>query len=132
MKTKIIVKTLIGIIVIGGGISYFTYQAMQSSWAYYYSVDDFAANKAAVKNSTFRIAGTVKPGSVIRNMEEMNLKFTLAGTGNELSVNYKGTIPDNFIEDGEVVVEGMLDTSGTFQANTLMTKCESKYKAKVK
>ena len=62
----------------------------------------------------------------------MILTFTLAGTGNELSVNYKGTIPDNFIEDGEVVVEGMLDTSGVFQADTLMTKCESKYKAKVK
>jgi hypothetical protein len=30
MKTKTIVKTLIGMVVIGGGIGYFMYQAMQS------------------------------------------------------------------------------------------------------
>ena len=30
MKTKTIVKTLIGVVVIGGGIGYFMYQAMQS------------------------------------------------------------------------------------------------------
>ena len=30
MKTKTIVKTLIGVVVIGGGIGYFMYQAMQA------------------------------------------------------------------------------------------------------
>ncbi len=33
---------------------------------------------------------------------------------------------------GSAVVEGRLDISGVFQADRLMTKCESKYKAKVK
>jgi cytochrome c-type biogenesis protein CcmE len=131
MKTKTIVKTLIGLLVIGGGLGYFMYQAMQSSWSYYYSVDDFAANKSEVKNYSLRIAGKVKPGSISRDLEKMNLAFTLAGAETELPVQYKGSVPDNFDEDREVVVSGSIDLTGVFKADTLMTRCESKYKAKV-
>jgi cytochrome c-type biogenesis protein CcmE len=131
MKTKMIIKILIGIIVIVGGLGYFTYQAMQSSWSYYYSVDEFSANIADMNNYSFRIAGRVKPGSVNRDLQNMNLTFTLAGAKTEIPVIYVGTVPDNFTEDIEVVVEGRLDENKSFQAKTLMTKCESKYKAKV-
>ena len=132
MKNKTIVKTLIGIIVIGGGIGYFMYQAMQSSWSYYYSVDDFIANNAAANSHSIRLAGLVKQGSINRDVEKMDLQFKLSGSDNEIPVQYRGSIPDNFVEEGEVVIEGRLDTSGVFQAEMLMTKCESKYKAKVK
>ena len=132
MKKSNVVKTLISIIVIGCGIGYFMYQAMQSSWSYYYSVDDFTVKSDAVKSHSLRIAGMVKQGSVNRNLEKMDLTFTLTGSKNEIPVSYKGSVPDNFTEDGEVVVEGFLDTSGLFQANMLLTRCESKYKAKLK
>ena len=131
MKTKYILKIFIGVIVIGGGLGYFTYQAMQSSWSYYYSVDEFTANIADMNNYSLRIAGRVKPGSVNRNLEKMNLTFTLAGAKTEIPVLYEGTVPENFAEDIEVVVEGKLDSNNSFEAKTLMTKCESKYKAKV-
>ena len=131
MKTKMILKILIGVTVIGGGLGYFTYQAMQSSWSYYYSVDEFSANISDMNNYSFRIAGRVKPGSVNRDLQKMNLTFTLAGTKTEIPVLYEGTDPDNFTDDIEVVVEGRLDENKSFKAKTLMTKCESKYKAKV-
>ncbi|MDO8301723.1 MAG: cytochrome c maturation protein CcmE [Sedimentisphaerales bacterium] len=132
MSTKTIVKTLISVLVIGGGVGYFMYQAMQSSWAYYYSVDDFRANTDRAQNHSLRIAGTVKPRSVVRDLEKMNMNFALLGTNSEVPVMYKGSVPDNFSEGREVVVEGHLDTTGIFQAETLITRCESKYKAKVK
>ncbi len=132
IKTKTIVKTLIGVVVIGGGIGYFMYQAMQSSWSYYYSVDEFSANSTAVRNASVRIAGRVRQGSVARDLQKMQLTFVLAGSKSSVPVSYKGTIPDNFAEDIEVVVEGRLDIAGVLQADRLMTKCESKYKAKVK
>jgi len=131
MKTKTIVKIAVGVIVIGGGVGYFMYQAMQSSWAYYYSVDDFSA-AAARQEQSFRLAGRVKPGSVVRDMENVTLRFTLAGAQAELPVQYKGVTPDNFVEDREVVVEGRLAPGGVFQADLLMTRCESKYQVKVK
>jgi len=131
MKTKMILKILIGVTVIGGGLGYFTFQAMQSSWSYYYSVDEFSANISDMNNYSFRIAGRVKPGSVNRDLQKMNLTFTLAGTKTEIPVLYEGTVPDNFTDDIEVVVEGRLDENKSFKAKSLMTKCESKYKAKV-
>ncbi|RKY11067.1 MAG: cytochrome c maturation protein CcmE [Planctomycetota bacterium] len=132
MKTRTIVKTLIGVVVIGGGVGYFMYQAMQSSWSYYYSVDEFSDHHSEVKDASIRIAGRVKPGTVARDLQKMQLNFILSGSKSTVPVSYKGTVPDNFTEDIEVVVEGSLDTTGLFRADRLMTKCESKYKAKVK
>jgi cytochrome c-type biogenesis protein CcmE len=132
VKTKTIVKILVGLIVIGGGIGYFMYQAMQSSWSYYYSVDEFVSGGTKVENHSFRLAGKVKPGSVKRDIQKMDLKFTLAGAKTEVPIHYAGTVPENFTDDIEVVVEGRLKTTGIFEANSLITRCESKYKAKVK
>ena len=131
MKMKTVAKLIIGILVIGGGIGYFMVQAIQSSWSYYYSVDEFADGSEAVKNSSLRLAGRVKTGSVSRDMKNMQLSFVLEGAENHLPVQYVGVVPDNFAENIEVVVEGRLDPSGTFEAHMLMTRCESKYKAKV-
>ena len=131
MNIRTIVKIGVGIIVIGGGIGYFTYQAMQSSWAYYYSVDDFSTATSG-QGQSFRLAGRVKPGSVVRDLENLTLRFTLAGAQAELPVQYRGVTPDNFAENREVVVEGRLAATGVFQADTLITRCESKYQAKVK
>ncbi|MCU0914052.1 MAG: cytochrome c maturation protein CcmE [Planctomycetes bacterium] len=131
MKSKTVVKLLIGITVIGGGMGYVVVQAMQSSWSYYYSVDEFSAAGPAAREHSFRLAGRVKPGSVVRDLEQVTLAFTLAGTTAELPVRYRGVTPDNFTEDREVVVEGRLVATGVFEADTLMTRCESKYQRKV-
>ena len=132
MKRKTMVKIVVGVVLIGGSMAYFVYQAMQSSWAYYYSVDDFAAHQSEARNYSFRIAGRVGKGSVKHDIEKMLLTFTLAGSETALPISYGGVVPDNFAEDVEVVVEGRLAASGVFQADKLMTRCESKYRAKVK
>ncbi len=132
MRTKTIAKAVIGIVVIGGFLGYLMVQAMQSSWAYYYSVDDFSTAGSATQGQSFRLAGRVQAGSIERDLEHVTLRFTLAGAQARLPVRYQGVTPDNFTEDREVVVEGRLGTDGVFQADTLMTRCESKYQAKVK
>ncbi len=130
MKSKTILKTVVGVVVIGGGLLYFMVQAMQSSWAYYYSVDEFVANRALIKDQPVRIAGRVKEGSVHRDLRELRLTFTLASPTSEVPVQYTGAVPDNFAEGKEVVVAGRLNAAEIFEADTLMTKCESKYKAR--
>jgi cytochrome c-type biogenesis protein CcmE len=106
-------------------------QAIKSSSSYYYSVDDFTAGSGTVKNSALRLAGNVKDGSIQRDIEKMLLTFTLTGEKAEIPVSYSKTVPDNFTDGIEVVVHGRLDPSGNFQADKLMTRCESKYKAKL-
>lgn len=131
MKAKTVVKVLISIVVIGGGLGYFMVQAMVGSQSYYISVDEFISGSKEVRSSSLRVAGKVKVGSVQRNLEEMKLDFVLTGDKDEIPVSYIGTVPENFTEDIEVVARGKLDTTGTFKAETVMTRCESKYQAKV-
>ncbi len=131
MKSKVLIKVVAAVVVIGGGVGYFVYQAMQSSWSYYYSVDELAKVDSEGGSHSLRIAGRVKTGSVDRNLETLTLAFVLSGAEAELPVRYKGLVPDNFTEGREVVVEGRLGAGGVFDAKTLMTRCESKYKVKV-
>ena len=129
--SKTLPKFIIGVVVIGGGLSYLVYNAMQSSWAYYISVDDFTTKASQYQDYTLRVAGLVEKESISRDLQKMQLTFKLKGENASLGVSYVGTVPDNFAEDREVVVEGRLDAGGDFQATKLMTKCESKYKAKL-
>jgi cytochrome c-type biogenesis protein CcmE len=123
------IKLMVGTVLIGGALVYFGYTALRAPWSYYLSVDDFTSNKAAATH-TLRLAGKVQKGSIARNLEQMQLNFNLAGSQASVPVSYHGTVPDNFAEDRDVVVEGRLDPKGTFQADKLLTRCESKYQAK--
>ena len=42
------------------------------------------------------MAGKVKPGSVTRDLQKMNLAFVLTGSKSEMPVQYMGTVPENF------------------------------------
>jgi len=44
-----------------------------------------------------------------------------------MPVVYKGVVPDAFQPEAEVVMEGTLAPSGTFEAASLLAKCPSKY-----
>ena len=67
------------------------------------------------------------------NAHDTALRFRLADrTGNaSVPVVYRGTVPDLFKSGREVVVDGRL-VNGVFvaKANTLVTKCPSKYSPK--
>ena len=75
MKAKTVIKFVVGMVVIGGGMVYFMVQAMQSSWSYYYSVDEFLSDSEQVQSSSLRLAGKVKVGSVERDLEELKLDY---------------------------------------------------------
>jgi len=139
-----IVKIIIGLTVLGGAVAYFLYGAINSSWVYYYTVDEFVAGrpgdisgKSSVKtagirdNCIIRLAGRVKDGSISRNMDKMQLKFELAGQKGSVPVRFNGMVPKNFADGKEVVVEGKVGESGIFEAKKILTRCESKYKVKL-
>jgi cytochrome c-type biogenesis protein CcmE len=46
-----------------------------------------------------------------------------------LPVHYRDEVPDTFVDNAEVVVEGELGSDGVFAAHTLFAKCPSKYEA---
>lgn len=144
MKKAVVIKVVIGTVVIGSALTYFIWLAMKFSMADY-SVDEFAVKfadpnyyldesgekRSEVMSYSFRLEGTVKRDSVVRDLQKVTLNFVLAGNKAEIPVQYAGVVPDNFAEGREVLVGGRLATSGIFEADTVITKCESKYKAKL-
>ena len=83
---------------------------------------------------TDRVSVVGKVVGPIRNRErarEAGLRFALRDVegATRVPVVYRGTVPDQFKLGRDVVLEGTL-RNGVFQADRLMTRCPSKYKAK--
>ena len=135
-------KTVIATLVIGTAAAYLLYETINSSCIYYYSVDEFVAKypqnmlqtgqiSAKINGAAIRLAGQVKDGSIISSPESMQLDFKLAGQINMLPVRYYGAVPKNFAAGKEIITEGKMDADGIFKATSILTRCESKYKAKL-
>ncbi len=122
-------KVLAAVVILVSAVSYLAYAAIQSGRTYYLSVDAFLAddNPSLDRSARVRLHGKVDSEGLQADSGGLRAQFTLRGQSKHMPVDYRGAIPDSFKSDIEVVVEGRLDGGGVFQADTLMTKCESKY-----
>ena len=95
---------------------------------YYLSVTEFR-QQTDPYDTDFRINGTVVTGSIERLPTGIDVRFTMTDGEAELPVSYNGVVPDTFVDNAAVVVEGRLGADGTFVAHELLAKCPSKYEA---
>lgn len=111
-------------------LGYLGFTAFQGASMYYLTVDELLARNDAAYGERVRLMGKVEDGSVVRNSETNTLHFAVAGEdGTSLPVVYSGVVPDAFKQGSDIVVEGSLMRAGTFQADSLLVKCPSKYEA---
>ncbi len=122
-------KFLIGGIILFIAIGYLSYTGFMSSATYYYTVSEFMAQSSSLGGDNVKIDGQIAVGSVEQEAANNTLRFTIADAeqGQSLPVVYHGVVPDTFKPGSEIVVEGHLNSDGTFEAHTLMPKCASKY-----
>ena len=106
---------------------YMIYSGIQSTAMYYLTVDELLAQGDAAYGEQMRISGKVIEGTVQSEAKTMTLRFTAGGENKSIPVVYKGVVPDSFKPGAEVVLEGKLVPGGTFEANTLLAKCPTKY-----
>jgi cytochrome c-type biogenesis protein CcmE len=111
-------------------LGYLGFTALQGASMYYLTVDELLARDDAAYGERVRVMGKVENGSVVKNSETNTLRFTVASEdGTTLPVVYSGMVPDAFKQGSDVVVEGNLTQAGTFEADSLLVKCPSKYEA---
>ena len=79
------------------------------------------------ENVLIRAGGMVKPGSIEKSKDSLNVRFTVTDYQNELIINYEGILPDLFDENAGVVVRGNLQTDGTFKAIEVLAKHDENY-----
>ncbi len=100
-------------------------------FVYYLTVKEFL-DKGGQGSGHYRVNGKVAIGTIERHPSGQEVRFTMTDGKAAIPVDYKGVIPDTFVDDAEVVVEGKLRGDGVFDATTLLAKCPSKYEAAAK
>jgi cytochrome c-type biogenesis protein CcmE len=119
---------LVGLVILGA-VAYLIYANTQSNAAYDMTVSQLR-QCAGCTSQAVRVEGTVLKGSIKRDEAIQKLTFMISDGSQNLSVVYSGVVPDIFNDGIQVVVEGhYAGQNTTFQAQTLLTKCPSKFTA---
>ncbi|GEM_PF-76593 len=84
----------------------------------------------ALAAKRIRVNGLVVADSEDWRPEEVTLYFAIAdeeNPGQTMQIVFYGPRPDNFQRAASAIVEGQFLPDGTFQADTLLLKCPSRY-----
>lgn len=120
-------RFLIAVLILAGALGYLIYAGVQTASMYYLSVSELTERGEAAYTEDVRLGGTVLEGSILQDTSTRIVDFMVTDGQRSVPVRYKGALPDAFEPGTEVVVEGRLTPSGTFEAATLLAKCPSKY-----
>ena len=115
-----------GALAVIGIIAALVLNALNSNIALYISPTDVAAGKAP-QGKVFRIGGMVKEGSLQRQADGVTMAFVVTDTEKDITVNYRGILPDLFKEGKGVVAQGKMTDAGTFTANEVLAKHDENY-----
>ena len=95
----------------------------------FFSTPVMVAEEHIPPGRRFRLGGLVLAGSLVRG-DNLAVSFKVSDGSATLPVAYKGILPDLFREGQGVVTEGVLDSSGVFQADTVLAKHDETYMPK--
>ncbi|MGJ0426440.1 cytochrome c maturation protein CcmE [Methylocystis sp.] len=98
--------------------------ALRDNIVFFYTPSELAKKQTA-SGARLRIGGLVKEGTVVRNGQDVN--FTVTDKTSDLAVSYTGLLPDLFREGQGVVVDGVLQPSGAFRADSVLAKHDERY-----
>jgi cytochrome c-type biogenesis protein CcmE len=132
MTSSKLVKIIVSVLVVGGGLGYLLYSTAGSAFEYYKHVDEVTGARASWQGKPMQLHGFVVPGSIQKRFDKdhgrLEYRFRETNCGQDLDVYYAGVVPDTFKDGAEVVVKGTLE-GDSFHSTEVMAKCPSKYQA---
>ena len=128
-------RFMVGLVGVAAVVTYLIWTGVSETMVYYMTPVELLERVEA--DPTFhdvgvKVGGQVVKGSYSRVEGELLHVFTVRDLVDESStfvVEFRDALPDTFTDDVEVVLEGRLRADGVFEANTLLTKCGSRYEA---
>lgn len=109
----------------GGGLILVITIAFQENMVYFVTPTELLAKSQY--NRSIRLGGLVEKGSVLKDVSTLTTTFVVTDTSQKVKVFYTGVVPDLFREGQGVIVDGLLDPSGVFQATRLLAKHDENY-----
>jgi cytochrome c-type biogenesis protein CcmE len=120
------IALIIGGLAILGLVATLVLNAFQSNLVFFFSPTQVAAGEVP-RGKSFRIGGMVKEGSVQRESDGVTMRFVVTDTEKDMTVAYKGILPDLFREGKGVVAQGKLGDDGIFAASEVLAKHDENY-----
>ena len=99
--------------------------ALRDSVVFFYGPSELA-EKAPAPGSRLRIGGLVAAGS-LTHLGSNAISFVVTDLKRSVKVTYTGLLPDLFREGQGVVAEGVLESPGTFRADSVLAKHDETY-----
>ncbi|MCL6571411.1 MAG: cytochrome c maturation protein CcmE [Bacillus sp. (in: Bacteria)] len=129
MKKNTVV--MLGGFIIAGAIVFLLMAATPGSSGIELTLDELMSNQADHKDDFVTVEGFLIEDSIEWNADKIELKFDVNDTkGNVLHVIHNGPKPDNFAEGVITILQGAPTKKDTFVAETVKTRCPSKYEGK--
>jgi cytochrome c-type biogenesis protein CcmE len=99
--------------------------AMRDTIVFFHTPSEVQARGVA-PGTRFRLGGLVQEDS-LRRADNQVFAFRIEDANGDVSVQYRGLLPDLFREGQGVVAEGVLDPGGVFKADTVLAKHDENY-----
>lgn len=92
----------------------------------FYSPTDIVQGEAPADRS-IRAGGIVMYDSVLRDPDSLAVTFLVTDNNEQITMSYKGILPDLFKEGQGVVATGSLSGNGVFEASEVLARHDENY-----
>lgn len=100
--------------------------ALQQNINFFYTPSQISQGDAPIEH-IIRVGGLVKKGSVHHLGQSLQVSFELTDNKKSILIKYDGILPTLFREGQGTVVEGMINSQGTFIAQQVLAKHDANY-----
>jgi cytochrome c-type biogenesis protein CcmE len=122
-KTQRLYFLLLGGLAVATGVA-LVLTAFEDSLVFFYSPTELRTQELT-PGQRIRIGGLVEEGSIQKDGD--TVRFIVTDTAEQLTVSYRGILPDLFREGQGIVAEGVLLPAGVFQASDVLAKHDENY-----
>jgi len=125
-------KMYLGVLVIVAAMAYLMITSFGSSAGFQVSISDLVEKGDLFEKDYLLVEGKVLPETVVWDSTNIKVEFVVTDGVHQMAVLYNDAVPDNLDhKDGaEAILRGKYDNSGgIFRADSVETRCPSKYEA---
>ena len=121
-RLYIVLAILVGVsVAVGLALS-----ALQENINLFYTPTQIA-NGEAPKDTRIRAGGMVAKGSGKRSADSLDVEFVVTDFANNVTIRYRGILPDLFREEQGIVALGKLNDEGVLVADEVLAKHDENY-----
>jgi cytochrome c-type biogenesis protein CcmE len=101
-------------------------RSFEDNLVFFYTPSQIAAGAVPAGARSYRLGGMVEKGSLVREPGTLNIRFRVTDLQHQVTVSYRGVVPDLFREGKGVVAQGRME-GGQFHASDILAKHDENY-----